>query len=50
LINLAFINLPSNCLVQMNESPKGVLHKPKKNYPAGFDAPGNKFDSITAYA
>jgi hypothetical protein len=30
LINLAFINLPSNCLVQMNESSKGVLHKPKK--------------------
>jgi hypothetical protein len=30
LINLAFINLPSNCLFQMNESSNGVLHKPKK--------------------
>jgi hypothetical protein len=30
LISLAFINLPSNCLVQRNGYPEGILHKPKK--------------------
>jgi hypothetical protein len=30
LINFAFINLPSNSLVQRNGYPEGVLHKPKK--------------------
>jgi hypothetical protein len=30
LINLAFINLPSNSLVPKNENPTGVLHKLKK--------------------
>src|SRR5262249_29901769 len=30
LINLAFINLLSNCPVQRNGYSEGVLHKPKK--------------------